>query len=44
MYVSGFDKEGKPLLDYSRGGMGIEENLRTNIPLEWYTANSDGHT
>lgn len=44
MYVSGFDKEGKPLLDYSRGGMGVEENLRTNIPLEWYTANSDGHT
>lgn len=44
MYVSGFDKEGNPLLDYSRGGMGVEENLRTNIPLEWYTANSDGHT
>lgn len=44
MYVNGFDKEGKPLLDYSRGGMGVEENLRTNIPLEWYTANSDGHT
>lgn len=44
MYVSGFDKEGKPLLDYSRGGMGVEENLRTNIPLEWYTDNSDGHT
>lgn len=44
MYVSGFDKEGKPLLDYSRGGIGIEENLKTNIPLEWYTANSDGHT
>lgn len=44
MYVSGFDKEGKPLLDYSRGGIGVEENLRTNIPLEWYTANSDGHT
>lgn len=44
MYISGFDNEGKPLLDYSRGGMDVEKNLRTNIPIDWYTANSDGHT
>ena len=44
MYVSGFDNNGQPLLDYSRGGINVENNLRTNIPLNWYTSNSDGHT